>query len=396
MDFRWTKEQEAFRQEVREWLMERMRDVPENQKSGWFALDEPSEEGYEVAKRIQADLVKKGWLALGWPKKHGGAGMGAVEQSIFAEEWSLLRVPKVYGGQVSLLGPMIMAHGTEELKRTLLPRILRGEVVSWNVYTEPGGGSDLAALKTRARKDGDSYIVNGAKIFVGDSHTPDYMYLMVRTDPDAPLHQGVSAFVMPAKIPGVTIRQLEPLAGARKNAVFFDDARVPASHLLGEENKGWELAMTSLRGLGGGGGGNVLLQRFFEEVVKYCKTQTHNDKPLIADPLIAQRLGELAMRLHTMRLMGLRSMYMRLAGKPMPHAGNLNVLLGKQFHHIFASLLLEIVQHGGVVKEGGPGSALDGLVQHYQLAALQTHTHGTIEITKSMIARRGLGLPRPW
>lgn len=396
MDLRWTPEQQKFRAEVHDWLAEKMKGAPESAKGGWFLHDEPGEEGYEFAKEIQQELVKKGWLAIAWPKEYGGAGFSIAEQLIFSEEESRLRVPRVYGtGGGS--GNIIILHGTPEQKKKFLPKILYGELIIWTCFTEPDGGSDLANLKTRAQRDGDYYIVNGAKMFVGDSHPVDYMYIWARTNPDVPKHEGISAFFVDARAPGVEIRPMQSLAANRKNAVFFDNVRVPAGNLIGKENRGWYLAMSNLRDSDRSGAANLIpYQRAFEEFLEFCRKETYNGKPLIEDPLVEQQIGELATELHTMRLVALRNLWMQVENKNFTYEGSLSALIQRVFPPKFAAGLLEICQHGGTLKAGSPWATLDGMVEHLQRYALMTHTHGTPEIQKTMIARRGLGLPRGW
>lgn len=394
MDFRWTKEQEAFRDEVREWMAEQMRDVPESAKSNWFSQTEPTPEGLEVAKRFLAERVKKGWNALAWPKKFGGGGAGVVEQMMFEEEMCRFRVPRVYGTGTGGGADIIISHGTEEQQKRFLPKILRGEIIFWTCFTEPGGGSDLANLKTRATRSGDGYILDGAKMFVGDSHPVDYLYLWARTNPDVPKHAGISAFLVNARAPGVEIRGMQSIAANRKNIVFLDKVYVPAADRLGDENQGWYLAMSNLRDQDrSGASGSIFDQMILGELVKFCRDTEFNGAPLIEDPHVQRRLGELAAELRAMRLAGLRNLWMQAERQKFTYQGTLSDLRLKLFMPRFAAGLLEITQRYGTLK-GGPWAALGGTVEYDQRYSLMTHAHGTPEVLKTVIARRGLGLPR--
>jgi alkylation response protein AidB-like acyl-CoA dehydrogenase len=394
VDFSFTPEQESLRSEIRSWLSDRLTRAPEATRRLWFAHSETTDEVYEFAKELQDELVAKQWLAIGWPKEYGGAGFSVIEQAIFREEMYWNRAPRVYGMGLHLVGPTLIVHGSEEQKRRFLPRIARGEIVIWQCFTEPDGGSDLAALKTRATRDGDIYRINGQKMFVGDSHPVDYFYLLTRTNPEAPRHDGISAFLVEAKSPGVDIRPLHPLAGARKNIIHFEDVIVPRENLVGEENRGWNLAMTSL-GIERSGSGDVIgIRRAFEEFVDYCRETTYNGQPLIDDPLVQSRLGELANDLGVMRLLSLRNLSLQANGHRFNYETSQSALLMKTFIPKFARYALEISQQAGLVAGDSQWAAMHGAIEYVQRYSLLTHGGGTPEIQKNVIARRGLGLPR--
>jgi alkylation response protein AidB-like acyl-CoA dehydrogenase len=394
MDFRFTPEQDAWRAEIRGWLTEKMRDAPEVAKTAWFAHLELPDEAYEFAIQLQRELADRGWLAIGWPKEYGGAGFGVVEQAIFREEMYRQRAPRVYGMGLHLVGPTLMIHGTEEQKRQFLPRIAKGEIAIWQCFTEPDGGSDLASLKTRAVRDGDEYVVTGSKIYVGSSHPVDYLYLLVRTDPDVEKHQGISAMLVDARSPGIRIDPLQTLAGSQKNIVFLEQVRVPAGNLVGEENRGWFLAMTTL-GIERSGSGDVAgVHRTFEEFVQFCRDTSFNGRPLIEDPLVEQQLGELSQDLLVMRLLSLRNLSIQASGRRFSYETSQSALLMKTFLPKFARYALEISQSAGLIKSDSRWAAARGLVEMLQRYSLLTHGGGTPEIQKNVIARRGLGLPR--
>ncbi|MBK7329947.1 MAG: acyl-CoA dehydrogenase family protein [Dehalococcoidia bacterium] len=189
---------------------------------------------------------KQGWTAPHWPKEYGGAGMSVIEQFVYSEEMAMARAPQTGGSGVQMLGPVLIRYGTEEQQREHLPRITSGEVQWCQGYSEPGSGSDLASLQTRAIRDGDDYVVNGQKIWTSGAHRADWMFLLARTDPNAPKHRGISMLLMDMKSPGISVQPLITLAGDHVfNQEFFDNVRVPAKNIVGEENRGWYVGATS-------------------------------------------------------------------------------------------------------------------------------------------------------
>ncbi|MBK7328450.1 MAG: acyl-CoA dehydrogenase family protein [Dehalococcoidia bacterium] len=199
-------------------------------------------------KEWREKVAAKGWIAPSWPKRFGGADMTVAEQFIMNEEFAESGVPGNLGGfGVMMIGPTIIEHGTEEQKEEHLTKILKGEVIWCQGYSEPGAGSDLASLQTRAVRDGDDYVINGQKIWTTGAQFADMMYMLVRTDPDAPKHRGITYLLVNMKAPGVTVRPLTMLSGAQGfNEVFFEDVRVPVKNRIGEENRGWYVGTTTL------------------------------------------------------------------------------------------------------------------------------------------------------
>ncbi|MBI4338564.1 MAG: acyl-CoA dehydrogenase family protein, partial [Chloroflexi bacterium] len=253
MDFGWSKEQEALRQEVRQFIAENVTDEVAAEMEEGF-VPKPGEQGRRGRGPKVAALFKKidekGWLGISWPKEYGGAGKDRLTQYIVEEEWARMGGGFGIGGGGSG-APAIMAAGTEEMKREFIPKIIKGEYTLAQGFTEPSGGADLASLQCRAVEDGDFFVINGQKIFTSGAHNSTHIYMMVRTDPDAPKHRGISILIFPMDTPGITVRPLwtiqnDPPAPpgttygtARTNETFFEDVRVPKSALLGEKNMGW-------------------------------------------------------------------------------------------------------------------------------------------------------------
>ena len=258
MDWEDTAEQAAFRAEVRtlieerlpEWYRERVRVGIEHGPEGGWVADRASgdPERTQAANEWTEALSERGWFAPHWPKEYGGGGLSAMEQFIFKQEVAEAAAPDVGGQGVSMLGPTIIVHGSEEQKAAYLPGILSGEILWAQGYSEPGAGSDLASLSTRATRDGDEYVINGQKIWTSNAHHADALFALVRTDPDAPKHRGISFLLIDdIHTPGLTIRPLINMAWEHGfNETFFEEVRVPASNVLGEENRGWYVGMTLL------------------------------------------------------------------------------------------------------------------------------------------------------
>jgi len=250
MDFEldYSEEQEEFRKEVRAWLETHVPRVELPPDSA-----DLTQEHYEIGKAFRRDLGAKGWLAPTWPKEFGGGGLTADHAVVINEELARYDIPPLGDLGLVISAPAILVHGTDEQKQRYLPEILKGHAITWQVFTEPDAGSDLASLKTRGIRDGDDYVINGQKQFIGTGVTPDYLYTLVNTDPTGPRHENLSAFMVPAESKGVTIQNMDLIAGGTKRFVFFDNVRVPADTLIGRENEGWWVAQTTVSLEGGSG-----------------------------------------------------------------------------------------------------------------------------------------------
>ncbi len=253
MDFRDNPQEAAFRQEVREFIKRELPPGLDRRGMGGAAFGGGSgrfsEPGYwQMLTGWLKKLEDRGWVAPAWPKEYGGAGLSVMEQFIFNQETATAgapRSPNIIG--LGWVGPTLILYGTEEQKQAHLRPILKGEAYWCQGFSEPGAGSDLASIQTRAVRDGDDYIVNGQKIWTSGAHGAHWMILLARTDPEAPKHKGISYFLLDMKSPGITVRPLLNMVGSHDfNEVFFDNVRVPAENLVGEENRGWYVGTTTL------------------------------------------------------------------------------------------------------------------------------------------------------
>ena len=388
MDFKTTysEEAEGFRKEVRDWLNT---NVPTDMEFP-PETEELDAQTYAFAKELRGKIAAKGWLHPTWPKELGGGGLSLEKRFVLEEEFLRRGVPKVYDlGR--LLGAALLAAGTEQQKKKFLTPIAKGEIVVWQGFTEPQAGSDLASLQLRAVKEGDEFILNGQKTFIGDGHHVDYIFTLAVTDTKAPRHQNMSAFMVKADSPGITVTPLKPIALSRKNTIYFEDVRVPFENLIGELNKGWYVANASLQAERGSWGDWFRLSNFFEEFLCYCKETKRNGKPLIDDPCVQELMADLYLDIKTLELLDWRRKWKLVNGLPITYEGSQQSLHTKTLLTKFAAVLLEIAGMPALVADS-KWTILKGRVEHFQRASLMTHGAGTPEILKVIIART-IGLP---
>ncbi|HIK73766.1 MAG: acyl-CoA dehydrogenase family protein [Alcanivorax sp.] len=310
MDINYTAEERAFRDEVRTFLNDKLpKDISSKVK-------EHKRLGKEDTIRWQKILNEQGWLALHWPKEHGGTGWSPIQKHIFEEECAEAGAPTVLPFGVNMVAPVIIKFGTQEQKDYYLPRILRSDDWWCQGYSEPGAGSDLAGLKTRAVRDGDHYIVNGQKTWTTLGQHANMIFCLVRTDPDAKKQEGISFLLIDMeKSEGITVRPLITLDGEHEvNEVFFDDVKVPVENLVGEENKGWTCAKYLLTfertGIAGVGSSKAALAH----LKQVAREQQVNGKPLIEEPHFRSRLADVEMELMSLEMTNLRTVAAAEAG----------------------------------------------------------------------------------
>ncbi len=310
MDINYTAEERAFRDEVRTFLNEKLpKDISSKVK-------EHKRLGKEDTIRWQKILNEQGWLALHWPVEHGGTGWSPIQKHIFEEECAEAGAPTVLPFGVNMVAPVIIKFGTQEQKDYYLPRILRSDDWWAQGYSEPGAGSDLAGLKTRAVRDGDHYIVNGQKTWTTLGQHANMIFCLVRTDPDAKKQEGISFLLIDMeKSEGITVRPLITLDGEHEvNEVFFDDVKVPVENLVGEENKGWTCAKYLLTfertGIAGVGSSKAALAH----LKQVAREQQVNGKPLIEEPHFRSRLADVEMELMSLEMTNLRTVAAAEAG----------------------------------------------------------------------------------
>jgi alkylation response protein AidB-like acyl-CoA dehydrogenase len=356
-----------------------------------FDRKSPEPEARQAASDWHAALNERGWVAPHWPKEYGGAGLTAMEQFILNQELARAGAPHVGGSGVSLLGPTLIVHGSEEQRQKHLPPILAGEVTWAQGYSEPGAGSDLASLQTRAVRDGDDFVINGQKIWTSGAHSADSLFALVRTDPQAPKHRGIS-FVLIEDIhaPGITVRPLIDMGGRHYfNEVFFEDVRVPAANLVGELNRGWYVGMTLLDFERSNIGGAIAARRSLDRLVAIINRDAELSRRVRSSPArheIAQRYIEAeVMYQHSLRVIS-----MQHRGLIPNDEASMSKLFNSELSQRLTQTAMQALGLHGNLLEGDEGS----VPRAYIGAVPATIRGGTSEVQRNVIATRGLGLPR--
>jgi alkylation response protein AidB-like acyl-CoA dehydrogenase len=395
MDFSDSPEHAAFRREFRAWLDANLTDdlKVEDAQDSRVAPDRET-----LEKRIawQKKMYAAGWVGISWPAEYGGRGAGFMQQVIFDEEYFRARAPILPGhSAINLLGPTLIQCGTEEQKKRYLPRMLAGDERWCQGFSEPGAGGDLASLRTRAVDAGDHFVVNGQKVWTSGAQWADWCFLLVRTDPDAPKHHGISYLLVDMTTPGVTVRPLVLLNGHRHfNEVFFEDVKVPKENLVGKLNEGWKVAITTLMFERGGAGGRDHAAQI-ARLVELAKQFPSRQEPAWRDSHIRQQLAQLAIEAQALKVTRLRGLTRRLRGEPPGPEGSILKLFGSELGTRiadFASMML-----GPYATVDAPTEAVPDAPRwmHRVLGARQyTIAGGTSEIQRNILGERVLGLPK--
>ena len=398
MDFNDTPDEAAFRQEVRDFLKkempERFRTAP-GERMGGGGGDMRSR--FEQMKEWRTKLADKGWIAPAWPTEYGGAGLGTMQQFIMNEEFAENRAMNVGGMGTSMIGPTIIIHGSEEQKKEHLGRILSGEVQWCQGFSEPESGSDLASLQTRAVRDGDDYVINGQKIWTSGAQSAHWMFMLARTDPDAPKHKGISYFMLDMKSPGVTVRPLINMAGnAGFNEVFFDNVRVPAKNLVGEENRGWYIGTTTLDFERSSIGSAVGQRLQVEALIKFAKKGADNGQSTLERQTATRyELADRLLETNVARMLSYRVVTMQAKGLVPNYEASMTKLFSSEMGQRISRTAMKVA---GLYGQLMPGSEYAPNRGRYGSGYIQTVAStiagGTSEVQRGIIATRGLGLPK--
>ena len=400
MDWADTPEQASFRNEVQTLIKSGLPEAYRHGDGDW-EKDRKSENAADrdAAKQWQDALAAKGWVAPHWPKEYGGAGLSPMEQFIFKQEMAIAQAPSVGGQGVSQLGPTLIIHGTDEQKAEHLPKILSGEVNWRQGYSEPGSGSDLASLQTRAVRDGDDYVINGQKIWTSGAHIADWLYALVRTDPDAPKHRGISFLLMDKHTPGITVRPLINMAWSHEfNETFFEDVRVPARDRVGEENRGWYVGATLLDFERSNISGAIVARRNIDELIEYAKTDEGKAKSRLAShDTLRHELAQEYTETEVMFQFSFRIISMQSAGQIPNYEASTAKLFNSELVQRLARTGTKIFGlHSNVwASEDDKSAPVETkFTFEYVRSVPATIAAGTSEIQRNIIATRGLGLPR--
>ncbi len=376
MRFAFTSEQDVFRHDLRAFLQ---REVA--------AIDADDGHSRAFSKR----LAEQGWIGLAWPREYGGQGLGPVEQMIYTEEMILHDAPRGYHFTAERqVGPSVIRHGSERQREEWLPRIVNADVSFALGLSEPGAGSDLAAVSTRAERDGDDYVVNGQKIWTSGAHRADAIWLVVRTDPDAPKHRGISCLMVDMDMPGISVNPLHDMTGGHSfNEVFFEDVRVPVERRVGEENRGWYILAEHLDFERSGIERIVDLERLFQRVLEHASELKAS---VALSGVMRGKLAQLAIELEVGRLLCYRVAWQQSAGRTPNHEASIAKAFGSEWCQRMARAAMNLLQLSGAASKDADLAA--EVARRYLGTVSLTIAAGTSEIQRNIIATRGLGLPR--
>jgi alkylation response protein AidB-like acyl-CoA dehydrogenase len=386
-----TPEQKALRGELRAYYQDLFTpDLRARLDEEWDQLGGP------VFREAMGRMGKDGWLVIGWPEEHGGQGRGHLEQFIFWDETYRARAPLPVI-TVNTVGPMVMQHGSDAQKAELLPKIRDGELMVGIGYTEPGAGTDLASLQTKATRDGDEWVIDGQKIFTTHAQDADYIWVAARTDPDAPKpHKGISIFLVPTTSEGYSCTPITTIGGEVTNATYFENVRIPAENLVGPLNGGWSLIT-----------GQLNLERItlampgpsariLEMVLSWVRETDYPEGGKVIDqPWVQQHLARARAKLEALEVLNWRSAWSMDKGQPNMADASAVKVFGTELLVELYRLMLEITSTAGLVPQFKPGALFGGaLEQAYRAATVNTFGGGVNEVQRDIIAMAGLWLPR--
>jgi alkylation response protein AidB-like acyl-CoA dehydrogenase len=385
MNFDYPPEAEAFRSEFRAWLDANL-DTDLDASSGLSAWESP--EALERLREWNRKLADAGYAAIAWPAEYGGRGAGLMDQVVYAEELHRAGAPRTLNPiGISNIAPAIIQHGTEEQKRRFLPPMLRGDEIWCQGFSEPNAGSDLASLQTRAVADGNDFVVNGQKVWNTFGNVADWCELLVRTDPDAPKHRGISCLLVDMRLPGVEARPLVTITGEPEfSEVFLTDVRVPRSALLGPENEGWRVAMTTLTNERGGVASLHLgVRKKIADLLQLARTTLRGRRPAADDPVLRQSLARLYLEGEYLKLLSDRAVSGLLHTREAGPETSLAKLVWSECESHIAEVAGQVL---GPAANTGPWGRDRVYARALSIAG------GTTQVNKNIVAQRVLGLPR--
>ncbi len=398
MDFRFTPEQERFRAQLRAWLERNKAEVFGHESDPLAEREEDSDTRWQRMLEWHRRLYEAGYVALHWPKEWGGAGAGLVEQAIYQDEVLRLGLPLYGANQLAIdrIGPTLMFFGTEEQKQRYLPKMLTGEEIWCQGYSEPGAGSDLAGLQTRAVIDSDEFVINGQKVWTSLAHRAHMQVLLVRTDPSAPKHRGISYLLVDMRTPGITIRPLVQITGESDfNEVFYDNVRVPRKNLVGELNQGWQVSIATLMYERVSGGTRHPVERTISELIDLSRKVEFQGVPAAHHPYVRQRLAQFATEALCLRLSRYRSLTSQLNGRMPGPESSFGKLHATELNLRVAMFADELLGPYAPLARGSYGAIDDGRWSYRALRARGlTIAAGSSEIQRNIIGERVLRLPK--
>ena len=348
-----------------------------------------------VHRQVIRQMGQDGWLGIGWPTEYGGQGRSAIEQFIFFDESMRCGAP-VPMLTINTVGPTLYTNASDEIKKEFLPRITAGEILFCIGYTEPGAGTDLASLKTRADRDGDEYVINGQKIFTSVAGDADYIWLAARTDQDAAKHAGISMIIVDMKSPGVKVEPMDLLSSHDINTTFFDDVRVPERYLVGGENRGWKLITSQLNHERVTLCSSGMIEGTFEGVLRWARETKRADGTRVIDQEWVQtNLARCWAGIEVLRLSNWKVAWDATQGDLKVQDASAMKVYGTEFYMEAIRLMMEVVGPRSYLTRGSPEALLLGQLENlYRSLLILTFGGGTNEVQRDLIGLFGLGLPR--
>jgi alkylation response protein AidB-like acyl-CoA dehydrogenase len=395
MDLNLTAEEKQFRDELRTWLET---NVPKDWNE-W--REKPMEESFPYLRAWQRRLYEGGWAAVSWPKEYGGRSASLMQQSIFWEEMARVEAPPMANSLgLGLIGPTIIAYGTDAQKKRYIPRILSAEEIWCQGFSEPNAGSDLASLQTEARPDDDHYLVNGQKVWTSYGWVGDWCELVVRTDANVPKHKGLTVLLIDMKSPGVEVRPLRQMTGESEfGEIFFRDVRVPKENVLGKLNDGWNVAVSTLMYERGSYGArlHLIFRRNISRLIELARTLQRNGHTAAQDPLMRQKLAQCYAEIEIMRLNQMRAFSRITAtGVPGPE-GSIQKIFWSELNQRVQQVAQELLGPYGQLLAGDPLAPDKGIWSYgYLRTRGNTIEAGTSEVQRNIIGHFVLGLPRSY
>ncbi len=392
MDLSYRAEDETFRTELRSWLAA---SIPAAWREPGFWNSLEKEEAFRLRREWEAAKAEAGWAGISWPTEYGGRGGTPAQKSIYDEEMVRARTPTTVNPLgLTFLAPSVMVFGTEEQKKTIIPDLLFNRVIWCQGFSEPGAGSDLAALSTRAEDQGDHWLVNGQKVWTTNAMHGDWIFTLVRTNPDAPRHAGISMLLIDMHAEGVEARPLKQMSGASEfGEVFFTDVRVPKDSILGPVDKGWEVAMVLLSFERGSSamGQYTAFRRELDDIAQLAVARERFGRAAAEDPVLRQKLGSSLVELELLKLHSLHVLTAVEQGRELGFEASMTKLQWSETHQDIGELFLDVAELTAQETSGGELSPL-------QMSALWSRSEtiwgGSSQVQRNVVAERVLGLPR--
>lgn len=394
MDFKFSSQEEAFRQEFRSWLEKH---IPHDWRDDQELHDPDTTEEFERRRAWHRQLYDNGWMCIHWPQEFGGRGASLIQQVIYNQELDRAKAPPTVNFQgIARVGPTLMQWGTPEQKQRYIPKIPPAEEIWCQGLSEPDHGSDLAAVQTRAVDQGDHFLVNGAKVWTSNAHRADFSTLLCRTDPDVPKHKGLSYLLVDMKSPGITVRPLVQMTGESGfNQVFFDDVQVPMANLVGRKNEGWRVAMTNMMFERTIHGGRTDMMVEVRQLVELAKKVDRSGRPAWKDSYVRQSLAGFACEAAALKYTSFRQLTSQLKGRPPGPEGSIMKLGTSGLNLRMQEFAMELLGPYSQFEYQASGAIDRGKWSHRMLAARRsTIAAGTNEIQHNIIGERVLGLPK--